>query len=107
MDALGCQQKRALGAGDEGGPILQWAMVMQHRYVSVSKRSGRIGITCTNLPEGNGVRITGLLRDSVGAAAGLNVGDIIVSVNGVLVHAHQTAIREIDSSPDMVVRAVS
>ena len=43
-----------------------------HKHVSVSKRGGRIGITCTDTPDG-GVRVTGLLADGVAALAGLNV----------------------------------
>eukprot|EP00966_Prymnesium_polylepis_P212044 4911468-Prymnesium_polylepis.1 len=42
-----------------------------HKHVSVSKRGGRIGITCTD--SDGGVRVTGLLADGVAALAGLNV----------------------------------
>lgn len=73
---------------------------MPHAYVTVDKRHGRIGITCSN--GADGVLISALLEGSVGAAAGLNVGDFIAAVNGVLVQDHQQAIREIDAAADLV-----
>ena len=49
------------------------ASSVSHSHVSVDKRNGRIGITCTNVPGAKGVCITGLYAKGVGREAGLNV----------------------------------
>ena len=53
---------------------------------------GELGLTITNNAHGKGVVVSALLDGSLAAAAGLNVGDVIVSVNGTLAADHFVAI---------------
>ena len=49
--------------------------------IIVTKSSGRLGLTCENHPKRKGALVVGLVEASTAAAAGLRVGDLIVSVN--------------------------
>ena len=59
---------------------------------------GELGLTITNNAHGKGVVVSALLDGSLAAAAGLNVGDVIVSVNGTLAADHFVAIEAIDAA---------
>jgi S1-C subfamily serine protease len=73
--------------------------------IVLSKSAGRLGITASDSP--HGVIVTELCEESVAAAMGLNVGDLIVAVNGVLVSDHCRCIEEIDGANDRVALAVA
>ncbi len=63
---------------------------------------GELGLTITNNAHGKGVVVSALLDGSLAAAAGLNVGDVIVSVNGTLAADHFVAIEAIDAARGML-----
>ena len=46
--------------------------------------------------------VTSLVEDSVASNAGLHVGDVVTTVNGVPVHGHQQCVEEIDAAPNEV-----
>ena len=63
--------------------------------LALDKSSGRVGITCIDNPRGRGVVVQGLVADSIAPAAGLHVGDVLLSVGGVLVNSHAEAVRQV------------
>jgi len=71
------------------------------QQLTVSKKLGKIGVTLSN-DEHGGVIVTHLLPGSQAAQVGLNVGDVILSVNGILCSDHRVAIQAIDDAPDTV-----
>ena len=72
-----------------------------HTQITLSKRAGRLGVTCVNA-EPFGALVSSLIQNSVAAAAGLRVGDVITSVNGHLVRGHPDAVALIDQAADVV-----
>ena len=73
------------------------------RQVVVSKRAGRLGVSCTDTPDGNpGAVVSALCDGSVAAHAGLHVGDHIVNVNGIIIGGHRACIEAIDGAADRV-----
>lgn len=74
---------------------------MPARQITVSKRQGRLGVTCINGTP-TGARVSKLVEGSIAAAAGLHVGDVISAINGHLVHSHTDATSLIDRADDIV-----
>lgn len=70
--------------------------------VVVFKRAGRLGVSAVDAPNRHGAVISGLCENSVAAAAGLHVGDIVVTVNGHMVGGHRDCIEAIDGAADRV-----
>ena len=61
-----------------------------------------MSLTLKNNPHGAGVLVSAMPPESTAAAAGLNVGDIILSINGTLAADHKSAVAIIDSPGDIV-----
>ena len=73
------------------------------RQVIVSKRAGRLGVSCTDTPDGSpGAIVSALCEGSVAAHAGLHVGDQILNVNGIIIGGHRACIEAIDGAADRV-----
>ena len=70
--------------------------------IIVSKSSGRLGLTCESHPKRKGALVIGLVETSAAAAAGLRVGDLIVSVNHYPVSTSTECIKHIDQSADVL-----
>ena len=70
--------------------------------IIVTKSSGRLGLTCENHPKRKGALVVGLVEASTAAAAGLRVGDLIVSVNHYPVSTSKECIKHIDQSADVL-----
>lgn len=75
---------------------------MPSTQVAVSKRAGRLGVSAVDAPNRQGAIISGLCENSVAAAAGLHVGDVVVTVNGYMVGGHRDCIEAIDGAADRV-----
>ena len=75
-------------------------MCRDHAHaVTLDKRRGKIGLTVENLPGaiGVGVLVKSIPPDGVAAAAGVAVGDTLLSVDGTLVFTHAEAVALVDS----------
>jgi len=70
--------------------------------LTVSKRCGRLGVTCCNNPHGSGVLIEKLAVDTMLWSQGVNVGDVVQSINGSACVDHEGAVATIDEARDMV-----
>ena len=70
--------------------------------IIVTKSSGRLGLTCENHPKRKGALVVGLVEASTAAAAGLRVGDLIVSVNHYPVSTSKECIKHIDQNADVL-----
>ena len=70
--------------------------------IIVSKSSGRLGLTCESHPKRKGALVIGLVETSAAAAAGLRVGDLIVSVYHYPVSTSTEFIKHIDQSADVL-----
>ena len=55
-----------------------------------------MGVTVENTAFGLGVALSHVQADGAAAQAGLQNGDVLLSINGVLLRSHQQAIAEID-----------
>ena len=67
------------------------------RLVNVGKH-GPAGLTLANHPNGPGVRVTAVVTADAAAQAGLAVGDVILSINGVVVDSHTAAIELVEAA---------
>ena len=75
--------------------------------IILSKRRGRLGISCIDNPDGPGAIVSGLISGSVAYAAGISVGDSILAVNGEDLSGHQQCIAAIDAAPDRIAFVLS
>lgn len=66
------------------------------RELIVDKRLGRVGITVVNNRNGRGVVVSSLVKGSASERSGLQVGDVVLSINGKLCGTHQEAIAHVD-----------
>jgi len=80
-----------------------------HRVeIDKTEDDGRdLEITLENMPRRTGVRVSALGLDGLCARRGLQVGDLILSVNGQLVKAHTDAIAIIDAAERFVDLAIA
>ena len=59
-------------------------------------------MSAVDAPNREGAVISGLCENSVAAAAGLHVGDVVVTVNGYMIGGHRDCIEAIDGAADRV-----
>ena len=83
---------------DSAADRVAFVLARPTRSVRLDKRRGRVGLTCRTEPCGHGVQVAALEPGSVALAAGLFVGDVLLSINGVLVSDHRHAIELIDAA---------
>eukprot|EP00316_Scyphosphaera_apsteinii_P004042 CAMPEP_0119329984 /NCGR_PEP_ID=MMETSP1333-20130426/77227_1 /TAXON_ID=418940 /ORGANISM="Scyphosphaera apsteinii, Strain RCC1455" /LENGTH=112 /DNA_ID=CAMNT_0007339251 /DNA_START=19 /DNA_END=357 /DNA_ORIENTATION=+ len=72
------------------------------RRVQLDKSQGALGITIGNNDGEEGVQLLSLLVGSIAWLAGLQVGDIILSVNGVAARTHEQTIEQVDSAEGVI-----
>ena len=73
------------------------------RAVVLDKSKGDVGLTLADAQSGDGgVVVIGVHPGGLGIAAGVQLGDVIISVNHTLVDAHDQAIGLVDAAPDTV-----
>eukprot|EP00327_Prymnesium_parvum_P008740 CAMPEP_0182817924 /NCGR_PEP_ID=MMETSP0006_2-20121128/11740_1 /TAXON_ID=97485 /ORGANISM="Prymnesium parvum, Strain Texoma1" /LENGTH=195 /DNA_ID=CAMNT_0024944335 /DNA_START=121 /DNA_END=708 /DNA_ORIENTATION=+ len=63
---------------------------------TIDPRMGHVGITVSNAPHGPGVRVDHVVPPDLAARAGLQKGDVIISINGVTPQHHGHAIALIE-----------
>lgn len=87
-------------------PVVEMVVAADTRQVVLDKASGRkIGVTVANnvdrrgRPFGEGVVVIGLEGRDTLAATRLQLGETILSIDGMLVSDHESAIRLIDDNP--------
>ena len=71
--------------------------------IVLDKAAGEVGLTVTNVEgahgaKSEGVRVCGIAAGGVAAKAGVELGHVIHSVNGVLVHDHRRAIEIVNAA---------
>ena len=70
------------------------------RLLTLNKHEGFVGLTLADNPDGPGVVVVGLAPGSLAIHAGVQLGDVIRSVNHELVDDHASAIRLVDAPVD-------
>ena len=68
------------------------------RLLALSKARGDVGLTVSNGSLGPGVLVSELSERGQAAAAGFRVGDVILSVNGLVVTTHAKTIELVDAA---------
>ena len=105
MPLFGRSKKNAQrldSSGDMGDRIRE--AQLGARFITLHKSKGRLALTFCNVPDGtDGVVVHSIGQVSIAPAAGLQVGDVILSVNQHLVANHAGAVQLIDNATDEIV----
>lgn len=87
---------------DEAPQLVELVVVASTREVTLSKGSAPVGLTVADRTDGGaGVVVIGLQPGSV-AIGQLELGEMLLSVNGELVATHRDAIELVDAAPCML-----
>ena len=94
------QAARVVRAADG---VLSLTVADDKAQIVLDKAAGEVGLTVTNVEgahgaKSEGVRVCGIAAGGVAAKAGVELGHVIHSVNGVLVHDHRRAIEIVNAA---------
>lgn len=89
--------EQALNQLERGGALINVVIEGGTRKVNLDKRVGFVGITVADQSkERRGVVVVGMAPGGLAIHAGLQLGDVILAVNGGRVDTHSEAIRRVD-----------
>ena len=90
----------ALMREDDGREELCFTLSGTPRTISIDKSmQGKLLITVADRDDQSGVQVTEVGEDGLASMAGIECGDVILSINGTRVTKHQKAIELLDSEP--------
>lgn len=84
---------------DDAGDRVAFVLARPTRAVNLDVGSGRsVGVSCAAATSAGGAVVSGVEAGSLAAAAGLLVGDTVLSVNGALTRTHEEAAQLIEAA---------